>query len=123
MVGRRSVYVMGKAKQGGWHWDITVVGAIALTGVFVFFRVPSVGVEILGGALLLAVALLVFRGSQRSRAARTERLERENAALQGRLAEMEDRLANVETISRFEMRMAAREDGGRDPERRDGIDQ
>ncbi|MBV8275576.1 MAG: hypothetical protein JO170_10010 [Verrucomicrobia bacterium] len=56
------------------------------------------------GAAGLATACVWYFGGKREGAGR-----KENERLQQRIKELEERLANVETISRFEMQLAARE--------------
>jgi len=48
---------------------------------------------------------------------------KENQQLQDRIKELEERLANVETISRFEMQLAAREKAALEDERNQSISQ
>ena len=56
------------------------------------------------GAAGLATACVWYFGGKREALGR-----KENERLQQRIKELEERLANVETISRFEMQLAARE--------------
>ena len=85
-----------------WRMLIPVV-ALSITicslsrlGIFLpFFAIGAAGVS---------TACVWYFGGKRERVGR-----KENEQLQQRIKELEERLANVETISRFEMQLAARE--------------
>jgi hypothetical protein len=70
--------------------------ALSRIGIILpFFAIAAAGV---------ASAVIWGGGTKKSSADR-----KENQRLQDRIKELEERLANVETISRFEMQLAARE--------------
>jgi hypothetical protein len=85
-----------------WRMLIPVVAlsipicALSRLGIFL----PFVAI----GAAGLSTACIWYFGGKRERVG-----GRENERLQQRIKELEERLANVETISRFEMQLAARE--------------
>ena len=72
-----------------------------------FFAMSRVGIILpffAIGAAGIATAVIWRSGTKKLSADR-----KENQRLQDRIKELEERLANVETISRFEMQLAARE--------------
>ena len=72
-----------------------------------FFAMSRIGIILpffAIGAAAVATAIIWAAGTKKSSVDR-----KENQRLQDRIKELEERLANVETISRFEMQLAARE--------------
>ncbi|CAN5430991.1 hypothetical protein BH23VER1_BH23VER1_02960 [soil metagenome] len=100
---------MADKKTERGRWDVVLVVVLGIGAVLMYARVPGLAMGMLAAAVVVALVSAAARGGSSSR--RTRELESENAELRTRLTEMEERLANVETISRFEMQLAAREDG------------
>ena len=85
----------------------TLIPVLALS--IPFCALSRVGIILpffaLGAAGVATACVWYFRGTREGSGAE----RKENQRLQDRIKELEERLANVETISRFEMQLAARE--------------
>jgi len=85
----------------------TLIPVLALS--IPFCALSRVGIILpffaIGAAGVATACVWYFRGTREGGGAGLK----ENQRLQARIKELEERLANVETISRFEMQLAARE--------------
>lgn len=100
----------GRGKDPRWDalatvwWGVVAMLAVCIPLVFVT-RLTMLPVFVLGAGVVATA--IVLGGHRSSRAALESEAERER--LEGRIRELEERLANVEVIESFENRLAEKE--------------
>jgi len=91
-------------------------GAVAMLAICIplcsVLRGPAMAYAVVVGAAAASIGVWATGARKRrvAEVAKESELEKENERLKSKLEEMEERLGNVETMSRFEMRLAAEEE-------------
>lgn len=90
-------------------------GAVAMLAICIplctVLRGPAMAYAVVIGAAAASIGVWATGARKRRgvQMAKESELEKENVMLKAKLEEIEERLANMETMSRFEMRLAAEE--------------